>query len=462
MRAVVALCLAVLLVMGAVASVEELVEYVVDVKVRGEEDIVTLTKRGFSLEHARVGSPSVEAYATQEGLDLLRALGFEYDARPNEIQHMVREKRGVSAQYHNYDRLTAFMNEMATTYSNFTRVFSLGKSIQGREMWAIEISANPGVNEIEPEFKYIANMHGDEVVGREMSINLIELLCTEYNKDSGDLSTRITNLINSVDIYIVPSMNPDGFERGTRGNALYKDLNRDFPDQFTSPHNDKVGRQVEVQHVMDFANAHHFVLSANFHGGTVVANYPWDGNRNYRSGAYSACPDDAVFKRLATLYSTTHTTMHSSWEFSGGITNGADWYVLYGGMQDWGYLYNGEVQLTLEISDDKYPSPATLPSFWVQNKDAMLAYMEQVNVMGVRGVVTDAASGAPLAARINVVEINHPVSADPAHGDYYRLLTAGHYTLSVSAEGYTPQTAEVDVPENQTQQVVLNFQLEKK
>lgn len=42
-----------------------------------------------------------------------------------------------------------------------------------------------------------------------MTLNFIELLCTQYGKND-----TITQLINSTDIYIIPSMNPDGFQAG--------------------------------------------------------------------------------------------------------------------------------------------------------------------------------------------------------------------------------------------------------
>jgi carboxypeptidase D len=443
------------------------IEYIANVKISGQEDIAVLTKRGFSLENAKVGSPFVEAYATKDELKLLDELNFEYDAKPNEAQRIARNaKRNVNAagpQYHNYDSLTAFMQQMAATYPNISRLFSLGKSVQNRELWAIQISDNVGVNEAEPEFKYIANMHGDEVVGREMCINLIELLLTNYQKDLSAVSKRLTHLVNTVDITIVPTMNPDGFERGTRSNAHNKDLNRDFPDQFTSNHNDAVGRQPEVAAIMSWVSSHHFVLSANFHGGSVVANYPWDGNANYRSGVYAACPDDSVFKAVATTYASTHTLMSNAWEFKSkhGITNGADWYVLYGGMQDWNYVWNGVFEITIELSEEKWPAASTLAGFWDQNKEAMLSYMELVNTMGVRGIVTDAGNGRPLDAVITVSEINHQVKTDPANGDYYRLLTAGTYHLKASATDYQSAETVIVIPPGQTAQLVHNFALQK-
>lgn len=85
---------------------------------------------------------------------------------------------------------------------------------------------------------------------------------------------------------------------------------------------------------MNWSKGKHFVLSANFHGGAVVANYPWDGFLCWKieltplgseSGddVYNKCPDDDIFKQLALSYSTNHAFMSQSTEFANGITNGA-------------------------------------------------------------------------------------------------------------------------------------------
>ncbi len=128
----------------------------------------------------------------------------------------------------------------------------------------------------------------------------------------------------------MPSMNPEGFEAGSRGNYNNLDLNRNFPDQFGW----STGvQQAETSAVMAWSSAHNFVLSANLHGGDLVANYPWDGNAQRRSGQYAGCPDDLAFRMIASTYASKHAKMRASREFSGGITNGAEWYILYGGMQ---------------------------------------------------------------------------------------------------------------------------------
>ncbi len=63
-----------------------------------------------------------------------------------------------------------------------------------------------------------------------------------------------------------------------------------------------------------------------------MANYPWDGTAD-KGTHYSMAPDDAAFQHLAHVYADAHAKMHASHEFKGGITNGAHWYPLWGGMQ---------------------------------------------------------------------------------------------------------------------------------
>ncbi|HIN20157.1 MAG TPA: DUF2817 domain-containing protein [Candidatus Marinimicrobia bacterium] len=412
-----------------------------------------LVEMGIDLDHHRTLT-EVHAFVTDEEFELIRQLNFEIKKIPNqaklyyeELKNNSQDSRNPMEAYHDYNELTTFMQDIADSYPDITRLESIGQSVQGRELWVMEISDNPGVNEVEPEFKYVANMHGDETVGRELSLYLIEWLVEGYGSNS-----QATNLINNTAIFIMPTMNPDGFELGQRYNANGIDLNRDFPDQFTDLSNTTNGRAPETKAVMEWTWEHHFVLSANMHGGALVANYPFDGPN---SGSYSASPDDDLFIHISLAYADAHPNMESG-GFSNGITNGAQWYAIFGGMQDWNYIWEGDFDITLEQHEIKWPNSNQLPGLWNDHREPMLSYLEEV-YDGIRGIVTDAETGEPMVANISVQGIDHDITPDPENGDYYRLLTPGTYTLTAQAFGYLAQSETVTVPLNGYAE--LNFQL---
>jgi len=412
-----------------------------------------LVEMSIDLDHHRTLT-EVHAFVSDEEFKLISQMNFGIREIPNEAKLYFEElkqntmgSRNPMEDYHNYIELTAFLQDIADNYPDITRLESIGQSVQGRELWVIEISDNPGVNEIEPEFKYVANMHGDETVGRELSLYLIEWLVEGYGNDP-----RATDIINNTDVFIMPTMNPDGFENGSRYNANGTDLNRDFPDQFSDPNNNTIGREPETQAVMEWTWNHHFVLSANMHTGALVANYPYDGPN---SGQYSACPDDDLFIHISLAYADAHPNMESG-GFSNGITNGSQWYAISGGMQDWNYVWENSFDITLEQNEVKWPSSSQLAGLWEDHREPMLNYLEEIHD-GIRGIVIDVDSGEPISANISVEGIDHDIFPDPENGDYYRLLPAGTYTITVQAFGYLAQSEVVTVPSSGY--VEKNFQL---
>ncbi|KAM8976149.1 carboxypeptidase D [Pelodytes ibericus] len=369
-------------------------------------------------------------------------------------------------RHHHYPDMEIFLRRYKNDYPNITRLYSVGKSVESRDLYVMEISDNPGVHEPgEPEFKYIGNMHGNEVVGRELLLNLIEYLCKNYGTNS-----EVTELVDTTRIHIMPSMNPDGYEKSQEGdregligrnNSNNYDLNRNFPDQFfqiTDP------PQVETLAVMSWLKDYPFVLSANFHGGSLVVNYPYDDDEKGVS-MYSKSPDDAVFQQLALSYSKENNKMfkghpckeiYPNDNFPQGITNGANWYNVPGGMQDYNYLNTNCFELTIELGCVKYPVATELPSYWESNHRSLIEFIKQVH-KGIKGFVLDATDGSSiLNATISVADIDHPVTSDKA-GDYWRLLVPGQYKVTASARGYIPATRVVNVTEGEA--VLVNFTL---
>uniref|UniRef100_A0A8P0TD41 gp180 n=1 Tax=Canis lupus familiaris TaxID=9615 RepID=A0A8P0TD41_CANLF len=362
------------------------------------------TKVNFSLRPtvASVIPDTTEMVVTASTVALLSNLPgtqpFQQPIQPKDFHH------------HHFPDMEIFLRRFANEYPNITRLYSLGKSVESRELYVMEISDNPGVHEPgEPEFKYIGNMHGNEVVGRELLLNLIEYLCKNFGTDP-----EVTDLVRSTRIHLMPSMNPDGYEKAQEG--------------------------------------------------SLVVNYPFDDDEQGLA-TYSKSPDDAVFQQIALSYSKENSqmfqgrpckNMYPNEYFPHGITNGASWYNVPGGMQDWNYLQTNCFEVTIELGCVKYPFEKDLPKFWEQNRRSLIQFMKQVH-QGVKGFVLDATDGRGiLNATISVAEINHPVTTYKT-GDYWRLLVPGTYKITASARGYNPVTKNVTVKSEGAIQV--NFTL---
>ncbi|KAG7478892.1 carboxypeptidase D [Solea senegalensis] len=369
-------------------------------------------------------------------------------------------------RHHNYADMELFLRKYSSEFPSIAHLYSVGRSVEERELYVMVISDNPTVHEHgEPEFKYVANMHGNEVVGRELMLNLIEYLCSNYGTDP-----EVTQLVNSTRIHIMPSMNPDGYEVAVEGDVKgYKgrnnsnnlDLNRNFPDQFTTI---TEPRQPETIAVMNWVKSIPFVLSANLHGGSLVVNYPYDDDKEGIS-RYSQSPDDKVFQQLSRVYAQENPLMHNGHPckdlypdeyFDDGITNGANWYNVPGGMQDWNYLNTNCFEVTIELGCVKYPKAKDLPNYWEQNQRSLLQFIHQVHT-GVKGTVSDSEDGTGIPnATISVAEINHNITTART-GDYWRLLAPNTYSVTASAHGYIPVRTYATVSEAGVE--VVDFRL---
>jgi carboxypeptidase T len=110
------------------------------------------------------------------------------------------------SRYHNYSEMVADIRAVQAAHPNIVRVFSIGKSYQGRDIWAAKISDNVATDEDEPEVLFDALHHAREHLTVEQALYLLHLLAGGYGRD-----TQITGLVNAREITIIFAVNPDGF-----------------------------------------------------------------------------------------------------------------------------------------------------------------------------------------------------------------------------------------------------------
>jgi len=393
---------------------------VVEVDVYSRADIHTLNDLGMDIMTVRNGVAEIAAIPTE--IDLLWSNGF----RPRTILENMRDavpSLGLPdrGEYHSYTEVTNDLAAWAAAYPSITEVVSIGQSIQHRDVWALKITDNPDVEEAEPEIQWIGGHHGDETIGVEVVYYMAEYLLENYGTDP-----QVTWLVNEREIWLIPMLNPDGHVAGSRYNGQGTDLNRNY----LCPHNCNAGTAFsapETRALRDFNVGMNPVTSLTFHSGAVYVNYLWDYT-------YNPTPDEPM------------------------LTNGADWYVVHGSCQDWCYDTRGEIDTTIEVSTIKDPPSYQIDGIVDDNIPAML-YQARMSGRGIRGVVTDGDTGAPLYATISIPEIGKDVYTDPAVGDYHRMVESGTYTVTANVEGYPTQTV-YNVSANLDTFVVVDFAME--
>ncbi|MBP5495773.1 MAG: T9SS type A sorting domain-containing protein [Bacteroidales bacterium] len=366
-------------------------------------------------------------------------------------------------RYPTYSTYTAMMDTFRTRYPQLCEIDTiLSNTPNHHKILCAHISNNLNNNGGKPSVFYISTIHGDEVVGYYMMLRLIDYLLTNYNTN-----TYVTNLVNNVDIWICPLHNPDGTyytsnnqinsqNVSIRSNYHGVDLNRSFPWAGQNPTKENED-EPEVQAMMQFMQAHDFTLAANLHGGAEVFNYPWD----YWTSWQHSHADADWWNYVGRQYADTCQHYHSTYmtEEGNGVTEGGDWYVITGSMQDYHNWYLGTRHVTIEVCDSKVLSTNYLPNYWGYAYHSLLNFIGEAN-HGIHGTVTDSLTGEPLEALVYIAnhDLDHSyVETSLPHGDYHRPIKGGQYAVTYSAEGYLPKTIVTTVADGQriTQDVQL-------
>lgn len=396
----------------------------------------------------KVKGDLVTAYVNQSELNSFITLGIPFEevkkVRSNITMYRGKWRNYDFTSYPSYDDYISIMNGFAESYPNLCSVEKLGTSVQGRDIIAVKISDNVDTDEPEAKFYYNSTIHGDETAGYVLMLRLIDSLLSNYGQD-----TRITNLVDSLEIWINPLSNPDGTYRGgnhtvqssQRYNSNNVDLNRNFP----CPSGNSTGSiQKETQCQMDFYEAHPITLAADIHGGVELVCYPWGcWQKNH--------PDQQWFREISKEYCdlAQQNSPYGYFDDEGGTINGFDWYPVYGEMMNY-TLYNSYCRLiTLELNKTKTLPASSLQSHWEYNSEAFLHLLEE-SYNGVHGIITKYPDNEPVEAKIVVsnhddFSQNSEVYSQAGNGGFHRIINPGTYTLEITADGMYDTTVQVTV-----------------
>jgi len=109
-------------------------------------------------------------------------------------------------RYYDHAGLTAILRRLNEAFPELTRLYSIGQSTQGRDLWCLEVTArNVGNPDRKPAMYVDGNIHGNEVQAGEVAAYTGWYLCHQYGR-----LDKVTSLLNDYAFCLVPTTNPDG------------------------------------------------------------------------------------------------------------------------------------------------------------------------------------------------------------------------------------------------------------
>lgn len=310
--------------------------------------------------------------------------------------------------YHTYDEMMADINGVITAHPKIVSKRSIGQSYEGRTIWAIKISDRVATDESEPEVLMESLHHAREHLAAEQALELIHLLADNYSATpTTDLQRRVSAIVNSTEIWIVPMVNPDGAEfdisngkfhnwRRNRqpivaGTAPGIDLNRNWGYKWGCCHGSsgKPGSTTyrgqfawqapEVRALRDFVLSRRIgaeqQISEAISWHTFNEEVMWPYGYTYADVPRTMTADDhAAFVALGTGMANRNGYI---------AQQESDLYIMDGGSSDWLYGDQRIFALTIEMYPtdkshvgDFYPPDSVIERETTRNNDAVLYFLE--------------------------------------------------------------------------------------
>ncbi len=361
--------------------------------------------------------------------------------------------------YPSYNVYLEMMDGFIKDYPEIASLEEIGESVEGRKILALKITGTEKAENLKPEVFLTSTMHGDEVCGFVLMLRLADFLLKNYYNNS-----EVNSILNNINLYINPLSNPDGTYHGgdddissaRRYNAQNVDLNRNFPRLETFGRD--FNPEKETSAMIDFANKHNFVVSANFHAGDEVVNYPWD---SYYESDFTLADKqwfvDASRQYVETARLTDEDYMKSV--DKSGYIFGSDWYKVSGGRQDYMLFFKRCREFTIELSSTKLLPVSDLDFFWQKNEKSLLNFLK-LPLQGLTGRITDS-YGTPVKAQISIKNYdqnNSSVFSREEDGIYFRPLTADKdFEVCVYADGFKTECQTVTTKKDEN--IALDFVL---
>ncbi len=284
--------------------------------------------------------------------------------------------------YPDYMEIEGELRYLNETYSEICALNSIGITYEGRTIWALKISDNAWKDEDEPEVLIMGGHHAKELVSVLVPLRFAESLLENYSSNG-----TVKNIIDSTEIWIVPLVNPDGYEYAINGHTYWRknrrpvdidgdgepegigvDINRNYdhrwgeqgvsrdPDSeiYCGPY---AFSENESRAIRDLALNRSFVFSVSFHSYGQQIFHPWGNSLD--TSPIDCELMDAIGEGMA---------KYNDYE----VMEGWKWYNTTGDSDDWLYANTSCLPFTIELGTEYIPPPNDIGKIFEKNRGALM------------------------------------------------------------------------------------------
>jgi len=366
-----------------------------------EIDLKSLLER-FPLDPLMSDGQKVYFLINKKFLSSIKEAGYNFAietdrfdlGKDRSISKSLHQQGGLNGAYHSYSELGSALKSLAAAYPAICRLYSLGKSVENRNIYALKISDNPAIRENEPKIALLGCHHAREWISVEVPLLIADYLLKNYIID-----TRIRNIIDSEEIWIIPLVNPDGLDYSIFNYRLWRknrrlnsdgsygvDLNRNYSfawaydnlgsspepssDTYRGP---RPFSEPETLSVMNLLQNNSFTAVISYHSFSQSILYPW---------GYINLPTEKeqLFQQLASaMADLIYQVNGRSYEVGRAS---ASLYLTNGDFTDWVYGFFQIPAFTIELPPVDlshggfFNSEEDIQSIYKENLPAVLYLME--------------------------------------------------------------------------------------
>lgn len=252
-------------------------------------------------------------------------------------------------RYHKFDEFLLWMSNLEETNPTLAKVVPYGNSKEGRPLQAIRLGKEGAKGTI----LITAATHGDELITSEVVMDFVNRLVLGYGNED-----RITKILDSLEIYFVPIVNPDGFVKVQRYDTG-KDPNRSYP----YPEKTQVTPTASIAGLLSLFHSKPFLGTLDFHAFGEMIMYPWAYTK-------SSIPEEDR-QRFHQL--TREMSQNNDYAY-GPISEVI--YIAPGSSADYYYWKTRSTSIAIEIGRSKVPNPNLFPTIFESQSESLFRFIE--------------------------------------------------------------------------------------